>query len=123
MIESLLAHTCKIKERQEDTRDSWGKFTYAISDDVECLFINEVRKQLREEFAENIVINGSFIMKQAVDEADIIIYDDYEYNIVEGGIIPRRDLLDPEDVNHYEIVVERRRPENEEQVEIKSSIG
>lgn len=117
MVESLLNTTCKTLQRVPDSRDSWGNYQFNPSDDVDCLFIDQTGRTIKNAKGEDVVINGAFVMVEEITEVDKILYDGYEYEIVSGGIEKHQDILTGE-LEYYRVNVIKRRAYGEESVTV-----
>ncbi len=118
MINSLLYETCSIKHRQTDSRDSFGQYDYYLEENVPCLGLNIVGS--KKEDVQSITVTDSitlFLTKE-VSVGDKIIYDGYEYDIVEGGVIIGRDIVTG-NVEYYAVSLQKRKAYPSEKVEIK----
>ena len=118
MIDSMFPETCQILSRQEGTRDSWGNYQYNPSDTVPCLFKNVTGRLIETARIINKPISGFMFLVNEVKEGDKIIYDDYEYEIVGGGISKLKDFISGK-VECYRIAVEKRKAYPDEKIPVK----
>ncbi len=117
MVENLLNTTCKVLQRVPGSRDDWGNWQFNPSDDIDCLFIDQTGRRIKNAKGEDVIITGVFVMIDEIEETDKIIYDGYEYEIVSGGIEKHQDILTGV-LEFYRVNVIKRRAYGEESITV-----
>ena len=118
MIENIFNTTCQILKRESSSKDSWGNWQYNPGNEVNCLFIDRTGVKIRDSKGDEVIISGKFILTDVIDEVDKILFEEYEYEIVPGGIEKKQDILTGE-IEGYGVNVIRRRKYGEKSVTVR----
>jgi hypothetical protein len=121
MISSLFNSTFQILRRQDGSRDSWGKYQYVLSDSYPCMFRDQTGRIIRDGAGKDVDISGVLHTTEVVSETDQIVYKEYVYDITQGGISSKEDLLTGA-VEYYKLYLVRRRRYDENPVTINSRV-
>jgi hypothetical protein len=113
--------SCKILQRDSNSKDSFGNYSYTLSDERSCLFLNEEGTRVTVAGAKDIIISGMFYLSANINEYDRILFDDYIYDVVKGGVLRKKSYLTGR-TEYYKVYVERRRLFNENEITINPRV-
>lgn len=121
LIESLFTNTCKIL-RKVSGSDGWNERQGVIwKENISCLFRDKTGFVDSDDKAKQVKISGTlFITEELLENDQVVLDDDYKYDIIPNGILTRKDLMTGS-ISHYEIKLTRREKFDEEQIEVTAS--